>query len=66
MPFAETLLGLKESGHAEDSRLIGENKLYETLTAEDREEIADDMRLYPTNKGKGKHTSLEYMMIVQR
>ena len=65
MPLAETLLGLKESGHAEDSRLIGENMLYKTLTPEDREEIANDMLRYPTNQGKGKHTSLEYHMIVQ-
>ena len=65
MAFAETLLGLKESYRAADSRLIGKNMLYKTLTAEDREEIAEDMLLYPTNNGKGKHTSLEYMMIVQ-
>ena len=65
MPFAEALLGLKESGHAEDSRLIGKNMLYKTLTATDRKEIEDDMLLYPTNQGKGKHTSLEYHMIVQ-
>ena len=54
MPLAEKLLAHEESYHAEDSPLIGQNILYETLTAENKQEIAKDMVLYPTNKGNGE------------
>ena len=65
MPLAEKLLAYQESYHAEDSPLIGQNILYETLTAENKQEIAKDMVLYPTNKGKGNHTSQEFNIIVK-
>ena len=65
MPLAETLLAHAESYRKEDSPLIGKNNLFKTLTAANKEEIEKDMRLYPTNKGKGKHTSLEFHIIVQ-
>jgi hypothetical protein len=65
MPLAKTLLAYAESYHAENSPLIGQNILHETLTAANKEEIAKDMLLYPTNKGKGNHTSQEFSMIVK-
>ena len=65
MPLAEKLLANAESYRKEDSPLIGKNNLFKTLTAANKEEIEKDMRLYPTNKGKGKHTSLEFHIIVQ-
>jgi len=65
MPFAQTLLDNAESNRANDSDIIGQNILRNTLTAENKKEIEADMHLYPDNKGVGRHTSLDFQIIVE-
>ena len=47
-----------------DSALIGDREL-KSLSAAEGEEIMADTKLYPRNKGRGKHTSLQCHPIVQ-
>jgi hypothetical protein len=46
-------------------RSLWPEQTYNSASAENKKEIEADMHLYPDNKGVGRHTSLDFQIIVQ-
>ena len=61
----ETLRQAFTSKRVEDSSLVGAKNVFTELSQADKECVAEDIGKYPSQKGIGDHTTVEFHPIVQ-